>query len=86
MAVQYTAIRSNDPGARREARSQISSPARESLNAKLSWQKLMMLLAATALPRKQTVEWTSDAGRGYSVRVTPSLYHSSGVIEVYDII
>ena len=46
MAVQYTAIRSNDPGARREARSQISSPARESLNAKLSWQKLMMLLAA----------------------------------------
>jgi hypothetical protein len=46
MAVQYTAIHSSDPGARREARAQISSPARESLNAKLSWQKLMMLLAA----------------------------------------
>ena len=46
MAVQYTAIRSGDPAARREARAQISSPARESLNAKLSWQKLMMLLAA----------------------------------------
>ena len=46
MAVQYTAIRSSDPSARREARAQISSPARESLNAKLSWQKLMMLLAA----------------------------------------
>lgn len=46
MAVQYTAIRSDDPSARREARSQISSPARESLNAKLSWQNLMMLLAA----------------------------------------
>ena len=43
MAVQYTAIRSGDTTARREARAQISSPARESLNAKLSWQKLMML-------------------------------------------
>ena len=47
---------------------------------------IMMLLSACAVPRKQTVEWTSDAGRGYSVMVTPSLYHSSGVIEVYDII
>ena len=47
---------------------------------------IMMLLAACAVPRKQTVEWTSDAGRGYSVMVTPSLYHSSGVIEVYDMI
>ncbi len=47
---------------------------------------IMMLLAACAVPRKQTVEWTSDAGRGYSVMVTPSLYHSSGIIEVYDII
>ena len=46
MAVQYTAIRSSDQSARREARAQISSPARESLNAKLSWQKLMLLLAA----------------------------------------
>ena len=46
MAVQYTAIRSSDQGARREAKAQISSPARESLNAKLSWQKLMLLLAA----------------------------------------
>lgn len=49
MAVQYTAIRTTDPAARREARAQISSPARESLNAKLSWQKLMMLLAANFL-------------------------------------
>lgn len=47
---------------------------------------IMMLLAACAVPRKRSVEWTSDAGRGYSVMVTPSLYHSSGVIEVYDII
>lgn len=46
MAVQYTAIRGGSQSAKREARSQISSPARESLNAKLSWQKLMLLLAA----------------------------------------
>lgn len=47
---------------------------------------IMMLLAACAVPRKRSVEWTCDAGRGYSVMITPSLYHSSGVIEVYDII
>lgn len=46
MAVQYTAIRGGNQSSRREARAQISSPARESLNAKLSWQKLMLVLAA----------------------------------------
>lgn len=46
MAVQYTAIRGQNQSSRREARAQISSPARESLNAKLSWQKLMLVLAA----------------------------------------
>ena len=43
---------------------------------------IMMLLAACAVPRKRSVEWISDAGRGYSVMITPSLYHSSGIIEV----
>ena len=46
MAVQYTAIRGNTQSSCREAKAQISSPARESLNAKLSWQKLMLTLAA----------------------------------------
>lgn len=46
MAVQYTAIHTRNPSARRDAKMQISSPARESLNAKLSWQKLMLTLAA----------------------------------------
>lgn len=46
MAVQYTAIRGGNQGQRREAKAQISGPARESLNAKLSWQKLMLTLAA----------------------------------------
>lgn len=44
---------------------------------------VMMLLAATAVPRRKTVEWTSENGRGYSLRITPSLYHSSGIVEVY---
>lgn len=47
---------------------------------------IMMLLAASAVPRKRSVEWTSEPGRGYSIMVTPSLYHSSGIVEVYDII
>ena len=46
MAVQYTNIRGENQAARREAKSQISTPARESLNARTSWQKLMLLLAA----------------------------------------
>ena len=46
MAVQYTAIRGPDPGTRREAKALISTPARESLNAKMSWQRLMLVLAA----------------------------------------
>ena len=47
---------------------------------------VMMLLSACAVPRRKPVEWQCDAGRGFSVMVTPSLYHSSGIIEVYDII
>lgn len=47
---------------------------------------IMMLLAATAVPRRRSVEWTSENGRGYSLLITPSLYHSSGVVEVYDVV
>ena len=47
---------------------------------------IMMLLGVSAVPRSKSVEWTADNGRGYSVRVTPSLYHKSGVIEVYGIV
>ncbi len=47
---------------------------------------IMMLLGSCAVPRKHSVEWTSDNGRGYSIMITPSLYHSSGIIEVYDVI
>lgn len=47
---------------------------------------IMMLLGTTAVPRHKPVEWTADNGRGYSILITPSLYHKSGVVEVYDII
>lgn len=43
---------------------------------------IMMLLASCAVPRKSMVEWTCPAGSGFSILVTPSLYHSSGVVEV----
>lgn len=47
---------------------------------------IMMLLAACAVPRRRPVEWTTEAGRGYTLLITPSLYHKSGIAEVYDII
>ncbi|MBR2043191.1 MAG: histidine phosphatase family protein [Clostridia bacterium] len=45
---------------------------------------IMTLLSCCALPRRRSLEWTSEFGRGFEVIVTPSLYHSSGVIEVKD--
>ncbi len=47
---------------------------------------IMMLLGATAVPRHRSIEWTADAGRGYSLLITPSLYHKSGIVEVVDIV
>lgn len=43
---------------------------------------IMMLLSATAVPRRQSVEWATDNGRGFTLLITPSLYHSSGIVEV----
>ncbi|MBQ9978137.1 MAG: histidine phosphatase family protein [Clostridia bacterium] len=45
---------------------------------------IMMLLTACAVPRKSMVEWTCSSGSGYSILITPSLYHSSGIVEVID--
>lgn len=47
---------------------------------------IMMLLSACAVPQRRPVEWTADNGQGYSLLVTPSLYHKSGIVEVYDVI
>ncbi len=45
---------------------------------------IMTFLAATGIPRQSTVQWATDAGRGYTVMVTPSLYQRSGIVEVVD--
>lgn len=45
---------------------------------------IMTLLSCCALPRRRSLEWTSEFGRGFTVQVTPSLYHSNGIIEVTD--
>ncbi len=47
---------------------------------------IMVLLSACALPRKNMVEWTCAAGSGFTLLVTPTLYHSSGIVEVVDYI
>lgn len=47
---------------------------------------IMTLFDATALPRREKFSWMTDPGRGFAVRITPSLYHSNGIIEVTDII
>lgn len=47
---------------------------------------IMTLLDAAAVPRRKKFEWMTDCGRGYTIRITPSLYHSSGIVEVIDII
>ena len=47
---------------------------------------IMTFLAACGLPRQSTVQWATDAGRGYTIMVTPSLYQRSGVVEVVDTI
>ena len=44
---------------------------------------IMMLLQTCALPRKEKMtEWAAANGKGFTVKITPSLYASSGVIEV----
>ena len=60
MAVQYTAIHDHDPNRRREAKCMISTPARETLNARLSWQKLMIILAANFGSQDIVVTLTYD--------------------------
>ena len=46
LAVQYSTAYSPSKATRREIKAMISTPARESLNARTSWQKLMLVLAA----------------------------------------
>ncbi len=43
---------------------------------------MMQLLAACGLPQQQAALWRCDPGCGYRLRVTPSLFMRSGVVEV----
>lgn len=44
---------------------------------------IMALLAVSAVPRrKEMSDWATGNGRGYTIKITPSLYASSGIIEV----
>ena len=63
MAVQYTAIHTQNQSARREAKMRISTPAREALNAVKSWQKMMLILAANFRSRDLvvTLSYREDA-------------------------
>ncbi|WP_099204252.1 histidine phosphatase family protein [Scatolibacter rhodanostii] len=45
---------------------------------------IMSILAAYGLPKANFYEWMSEPGHGYSVRITPSLWMRSMVMEVYD--
>lgn len=45
MGVQYAASRQKDPGSQRAAKMQITNPAKASLNARKSWEKLLLLIA-----------------------------------------
>lgn len=58
MGVQYASIRSGSAAVQRDAKIRISTPARESLNARLSWQKLMLLLACNFSPTDLVVTLT----------------------------
>ena len=43
---------------------------------------IMTLLSVAAVPRRPMTEWAVGNGRGYIINITPSLYHSSGILEV----
>lgn len=45
---------------------------------------IMSILDACALPRRKKFEWLCEAGHGYTIMITPSVYHSNGIIEVID--
>lgn len=43
---------------------------------------IMTLLSVAAVPRRKMAQWACGNGRGYTIRITPSLYQKSGILEV----
>lgn len=46
---------------------------------------IMLLLAVYGLPRANMLEWQCAPGEGYTVRITPSVWMRSGMVEVINI-
>lgn len=47
---------------------------------------IMSVLSAFGLPRAQFTDWMCEPGCGYSVRITPSLWMRSQVMEVFSLV
>ena len=47
---------------------------------------MAILLTIVAFPRKDTMEWMSDNGCGFTVTTTPSMWMRDGAVEVVDIV
>ena len=43
---------------------------------------IMTLLGLCGLPQRQRVEWITENGKGYTIRVNPSIFQRSGYVEV----
>lgn len=43
---------------------------------------IMTLLALCGLPQKTALEWVCEAGKGYTIRINPTIFCRSGYVEV----
>ena len=43
---------------------------------------IMTLLGLCGLPQRQRIEWITENGKGYTIRVNPSIFQRSGYVEV----
>lgn len=43
---------------------------------------IMTILSAYGLPQRNMIEWMASNGRGFTIRVTPSVWMRSGMVEV----
>ena len=60
----------------------IKPPASWSAAIVMHGGAIMTLLSVAALPRMKMSEWECGNGRGYTIKITPSLYQRSGILEV----
>lgn len=58
VGLQYRSVHSRDPSTQRQAKAQISTPIKETINAKQSFYKLMLQIACNFLPSDSCVTLT----------------------------